>query len=142
MGCFLGCGSGMLNWCMNIDQQHGEHCHSSCSTLAHDRGKNNAPTDLVVGKKGLVSSLPFSSGRLPPIMAISFSCNPTTTQEDALSLALPPRLRDVIYWARENISVMEWLDATGREVEDFHCLDFCVVASDSSPSISAVSPYE
>ena len=44
MGCFLGCGSGMLNWCINIDQQHGEHCHSSCSTLAHDRGKNNAPT--------------------------------------------------------------------------------------------------
>ena len=65
-GCFLGCGSGMLNWCMNIDQQQSEHCHSSCSTLAHDRGKNNAPTDpaRVVGKKGLVSSLLF----LPPLV--------------------------------------------------------------------------
>ena len=39
------------------------------------------------------------------------SCNPTTTQEDAP--------RDVIYWARENISVMEWLGTLGRQLEYF-----------------------
>ena len=140
MGCFLGCGSGMLNWCMNIDQQHGEHCHSSCSTLAHDRGKNNAPTDppRVVGKKGLMSSLLYLVG----CRLLWLSRSRVTPPLLRKTLSLPPRLRDVIYWARENISVMEWLDATGRELKDFPNLDFCVVASDSSPSISAVSPYE
>ena len=38
---------------------------------------------------------------------LALSCNSTTTQEDA-----PRRM---IYWARENISVMAWVGNVGRE---------------------------
>ena len=87
---------------MNLDQGRYELSHSSCSTFAHDRGKNNAPDRL---QKRLVPSL------LLHIMAISFS----RVTPPLLKKTLPPCATDVIYWARENISVMEWVDAMGRE---------------------------
>ena len=139
MGCFLGCGSGMLNWCMNIDQQHGEDCHSSCSTLAHDRGKNNAPTDppRVVGKKGLMSSLLYLVGCR--LLWLSRSRVTPPLLRKTRSPSATPR-RDLLGARKHLRNGMVGRDGEG--VEDFHCLDFCVVASDSSPSISAVSPYE
>ena len=49
------------------------------------------------------------------IMAISFSRVTPPLLKKTLPPSLSPRRpRHVIYWARENISVMEWLDAMGR----------------------------
>ena len=63
---------------MNLDQGRYELSHSSCSTFAHDRGKNNAPDRLQ--KKARAFPPPAYYGYLV------LSCNPTTTQEDSSSL--------------------------------------------------------